>query len=382
MGSQVSGDARAVRGAGHAMSRYRQCPVTTGSQYRPCPVRSVASDLAPLTCTTCHMASLPATPPARSVVVVDGSPTSGTLLCLSHWPGIGSPAPFAADLSAEMAFLYLDAFDHHPGAEAVSNNHFDQDGWWVFALASPADALARRCWSRWPGRRLRVTSSPRGAHLHGALGLRRPRAQPARRPPDDYDAHRLLYTELLERLPELCDRLESFRDLWAAEDATLSASEAALTSGSVTITDVPDLDLAVVEVAESAPDGGGHRFGGQWVSGLHPIALHGATERGALLTMRGSHYELAYRYESWVQFRTRPVRARVDLGPLAERLNDAEADAGGECTWVAADVSGLTPTLAPAAHAESVLAPDVVRDLAEAYLREAPPAWDPYRVTC
>ena len=58
-------------------------------------------------------------------VVVDGSPTSGTLLCLSHWPGIGSPAPFAADLSAEMAFLYLDAFDHHPGAEAVSNNHFD-----------------------------------------------------------------------------------------------------------------------------------------------------------------------------------------------------------------------------------------------------------------
>ena len=150
----------------------------------------------------------------------------------------------------------------------------------------------------------------------------------------------------------------------------------------MTITDVPDLDLAVVEVAESAPDGGGHRFGGQWVSGLHPIALHGATERGALLTMRGSHYELAYRYESWVQFRTRPVRARVDLGPLAERLNDAEADAGGECTWVAADVSGLTPTLAPAADAESVLAPDVVRDLAEAYLREAPPAWDPYRVTC
>ena len=50
------------------------------------------------------------------------------MLCLSHWPGIGSPTEFAADLSAEMAFEYLAAFDRHGDAVAVSNNHFDQDG--------------------------------------------------------------------------------------------------------------------------------------------------------------------------------------------------------------------------------------------------------------
>ena len=78
-------------------------------------------------------------------VVADGSPAPGTVLCLSHWPGIGAPARFAADLSAEMAFAYLDAFDLHPGASVVSNNHFDQDGLVsVFALTQPDEARSRR----------------------------------------------------------------------------------------------------------------------------------------------------------------------------------------------------------------------------------------------
>ena len=72
-------------------------------------------------------------------VVVDGSPAEGTVLCLSHWPGIECPAEFWADLSAEMAFLYVDAGGSGGGAASVvSNNHFDQDGLvGVFALSSP-----------------------------------------------------------------------------------------------------------------------------------------------------------------------------------------------------------------------------------------------------
>jgi hypothetical protein len=59
----------------------------------------------------------------RPNVVVDGSPTTGTVLCLSHWPGIASPPGFQADLSAQMAFAYLEAYDRHDPATAVSNNH-------------------------------------------------------------------------------------------------------------------------------------------------------------------------------------------------------------------------------------------------------------------
>jgi hypothetical protein len=33
-------------------------------------------------------------------VVVDGSPTEGTVLCLTHWPGIAAPEAMRADLSA------------------------------------------------------------------------------------------------------------------------------------------------------------------------------------------------------------------------------------------------------------------------------------------
>ena len=80
-------------------------------------------------------------------VIVDGSPTPATTLTLSHWPGVAAPTPeLWADLSAEMAFRYLDhPAQLHGPAEAVSVNHFDQDGLsGLFALVEPDAALARR----------------------------------------------------------------------------------------------------------------------------------------------------------------------------------------------------------------------------------------------
>jgi hypothetical protein len=335
--------------------------------------------------------------------VVDGSPAPGTVLCLSHWPGIGSPPEFAADLSADMAFRYLGSFDRHGSARAVSNNHFDQDGLvGLFALVAPDVALARRDELVEVARAgdFAVTSSRNAARISMVLSAY---ADPQRSPlpalPDDYDdLTAALYTELLGRLGELCERPDRYRELWAEEDATLTESEDALASGAVTITEAPELDLAVVEVSERAPGKGGHRFGGQWVSGLHPMAVHNATDRGALLTLRGHHYELAYRYESWVQFRSRAVRPRVDLAPLAERLNAEESAAGGTALWVAQSVSALTPTLSPSGGGsggggggsgggggggggESNLAAAAVVAAVRAHLGAAPPAWDPFHIT-
>ncbi len=324
-------------------------------------------------------------------VVVDGSPAPGTVLCLSHWPGIGSPARFAADLSAEMAFAYLPAFDLHHGASAVSNNHFDQDGLVsVFAMTRPDEALARRELLVEVARAgdFAVTPSRTAARVSMAIAAY---ADPGRSPlragsggdaAPDYDEWvRVLHLELLARLPELCERPERFAGLWADEDATLTRSEEALASGAVTIEEVPDLDLAVVTVPDRAELdlAGGHRFGGEWVAGVHPIALHNATDRGALLVLAGGRPELRYRYESWVQFRTRTVRPRVDLVPLAEVLNGEEV--AGAAVWHAGAVSSLTPTLAPDQGAESGLDPARVRALVERHLRDSTPAWDPYRIT-
>ena len=318
-------------------------------------------------------------------VVVDGSPAQGTVVCLSHWPGIGSPPEFAADLSAEMALLYLSAFDRHEGAAAVSNNHFDQDGLvGVFALTTPEAALARRDLLIEVARAgdFAVTRSRQAARISMVLSAY---ADPQRSPlpglPEDDDARTaVLFDELLGRFADICDGPERFRTLWAEEDEALGASEEALAAGLVTISEDPELDLAVVMVSERAPRKGGHRFGGQWVEGLHPIALHNATERGAVLTQQGRHYAFAYRYESWVQFRSRPVRPRVDLAPLAEHLTEAEEACGGTAIWVAERISGLIPTLAPAGMQESCLGPSAVLHLVQTHLRTAPPAWDPYTV--
>ncbi len=78
-------------------------------------------------------------------VVVDGSAGPDTRLVLSHWPGSPTPDVVRDDLSAQIALRALDHPDLFDGIEAVSNNHFDQDGLMsVYALTEPDGARARR----------------------------------------------------------------------------------------------------------------------------------------------------------------------------------------------------------------------------------------------
>jgi hypothetical protein len=184
-----------------------------------------------------------------------------------------------------------------------------------------------------------------------------------------------LYEELLGRLPELMDHPDHFRELWAEEDDTLTASEALLRSGAVRIEEDAELDLAVISVPAGAPHAGGHRFGGTWVDGLHPMAINNATDRFALLCVRGRSYEFTYRYESWVQYQSRRPRPRVDLQPLAAELTAAEP---GEARWIFEGASSLSPRLHLAGADESGLEPKEFRARLETELRNAPPAWDPY----
>ena len=61
-------------------------------------------------------------------VVVDGSPNGDTVLTLSHWPGMPTPPELRDDLSAQIAFHALAEPQRFDGVDAVTNNHFDQDG--------------------------------------------------------------------------------------------------------------------------------------------------------------------------------------------------------------------------------------------------------------
>jgi hypothetical protein len=82
----------------------------------------------------------------RPSVGLDGSPAPGTVLTVTHWPGYPPPVGIEDDLSAQMTFRLLGRPDLVPDeAEAVSNNHFDQDGLVsLYALVAPDDAVQRR----------------------------------------------------------------------------------------------------------------------------------------------------------------------------------------------------------------------------------------------
>jgi hypothetical protein len=309
-------------------------------------------------------------------VVVDGSPAPGTVLTVTHWPGYPPPAGIEDDLSAQMAFRLLGRADLLPAeAQAVSNNHFDQDGLVsIYALVAPDDASQRRTFLEdlaFAGdfAICRDRDAARVSMLLSAL------ATEDDLPADYTERTAVLYEDVLGRLPELCDHIERHRDAWGDEDATLEASDAAFGDARAVIEEHPDVDLAVVTVAENTPDAGGHRFGGDWVSGLHPMAVNSRTDRVTLARLRGRRYEVELRYEGWVQFQSRPVRPRRDLVPLAARLQDEES---GDAVWSATPVGGLLPHLHLGDGQESSIAPDRFVELLTDHLLTAPPAWHPF----
>ncbi|MBA3606673.1 MAG: hypothetical protein H0W46_12025 [Acidimicrobiia bacterium] len=209
--------------------------------------------------------------------------------------------------------------------------------------------------------------SPPGRRVRGELDL-----------PADYDeACGLLYEHGATRLGDLCADVVAHRELWVAEDETLSASEQVIAAGDVAISERHDVDLAILDVPVDAPLAGGHRFGGRWADGLHPMAVHNATERVVVAAIRGRTYDVEQRYESWVQLRSRPLRLRRDLAPLAARLQDEER---GDATWTTPPVSDLTPRLHSGDGDSSIDRSRFVELLVD-HLATAPPAWDPFSPT-
>ena len=266
-------------------------------------------------------------------IVVDGSPNEASVLALTHWPGIAAPPGLARDLSAEMAFAYLDQAPDHAPAEVVTNNHFDQDGIVsIHALIDPANALAHR------DLLIDVAAAGDFATYRDRRAARASmvlsRLSEAETSCSYSEFTDQLYTELLPQLISIVLDNDRYRDLWTDEDDQLSDSEQAIGSGAVTIVERPELDLAVVTIDPDQPMRRGHRFGGDSFEGLHPMAIHNATERFRLLVIHGRRYRYVDRYETWVQYQSRPVLARVDMRPLAERLTELESR---DVTWSGGD---------------------------------------------
>ncbi len=299
-------------------------------------------------------------------VIVDGSAHPDTVLTLSHWPGSPTPVALREDLSAQIAFRYLDEPGYHVKASAVSNNHLDQDGLTsVYALTDPGGATARRD---------QVIDVARAGDFGTFV---------------ERDSARIAWTianlafgeagegypELLAMLPDLLDHPDCYHEHWIEEDAHLSATESAIASGLVTIEEFPELDLAVVTVPEGWNERTVHRFTTSVNKAVHPAAVHNTIDSFALLYRQGNRYEFQYRYETWIQYVSRHPRPRVDLAPLAEELTAAEPETA---CWRFDGADAIAPSLHLDGADASVIDPPAFLERLIAFLRVAPPAWNPY----
>lgn len=300
---------------------------------------------------------------SRPNVVVDGYANDATVVCLSHWPGVVVPEPWRHDLSTGIALAFV--ADGCPGlgheVEVVTNNHFDEDGAAsVYALTAPDEALAHRALLEAVAEVGDFSTGTDPAALQVAFSLAAI-ADPARSPlPSSVfdgpwaDATAAQYEHALALLPSLVAAPQSYRSLWADEWHRYLAGVEAM-AGAV-VEEHPAIDLSVVTLA--AP--------------VHDVALYNAVAGRALAVVVDGSVEVRYRYESWVQAPARRPRGRVDLEPLAERLNDAERDGA---RWGFDGVDSITPVLKVHEGRSSIPPADVVRDVV-AFLSSHDPVWD------
>lgn len=311
-------------------------------------------------------------------VVVDGAAQENTVLTLSHWPGSGSPPEFRADTSTEMVLNYLAM----PGAKkqyaakskAVSNNHFDEDGLCsVWAMVHPKRASRKEAL-------LTDVATAGDFNIY-----RRPQAAKvvftirsyadaeispvANELQDDDSSGSARYQALLPLLEGFLEDTDHYGPYWDEEWSAMLQSKTAMVMGEIELREIPHVDLAVAESPQF----------------LHPMVLYNHTERLRVLTaLPGGYYCLRYRYETWVQFASRPVKPRVDLAALLPRLQELER---GGATWTFDGNEVTTPKLQPLGPdgepAPSSLNLEMLLDELVAFYEEKQddPAlqWNPYR---
>ncbi len=315
-------------------------------------------------------------------VIVDGSPTASTVLTLSHWPGSPTPGDLLDDLSAQIAFHALDQLGRLAGIEAVSNNHFDQDGLAsAFALLHSDEARARRA------QLIDVARAGDFATFDDRNSMRIAIAIAAMEDPDRSPLERAtfeggyaeqcgrLYEAVLPRVGVMLDDVSSTKALWEREDAHLGESLDAIAAGVVRIDEHPDLDLAIVTVPEDWSESVTTRFTISRNEAVHPAAVNQSTSCFRVALLRGHQYRVEMRYESWVMYRSRAVLPRPDLRDLATQLDDIDAEA----VWSADRPGALTPILR--SERDSSITPEQFVGTLRRFLATAPAAWDPYAST-
>ncbi len=271
-------------------------------------------------------------------IVVDGRGNDATVLVLSHWPRSGTPAQLKADTSAEIVINYLRSPEreaYRGGAEAVSNNHYDIDGLvGLWAILNPERALERaellvavgECgdFQRWSGEQAtKITCALHGLEANPSSPVRQGLADGA----GFLERTAYLYQQTLPLVPRLLDDIDSFEEYWRDEYERVVAGREIFARDEAHVVEVPEIDLAVFYLRHE----------------VHDMALCARTACPRVaLVIDDDRYQFRYRYESWVELRSRQPPPRIDMRPFAEFLQSFEGNPG---EWTADEVQAITPRL-------------------------------------
>jgi len=306
---------------------------------------------------------------AHPNIIVDCLATNNTILTLSHWPKSCTPEALKGDTSAEIAFRYLDLPEYHVKAEAVSNNHFDEDGLiGIFVLLHPEFAQNFR--------ELLIDVAQAGdfgvyKNLEAArIAFTISALADRDTSPLDPEIFKLpypglcgeLYIHLHQLLEEIVMDLKHYQKYWQDEDEKLALGEELIQKEKISIEDIPELDMAVIRMKNENTQ-------------CHPMAIHSHTSRTRLVFIMRNHFELQYRYESWVQLVSRKVGLRVDLSPFAKDLNREEKSPGH---WEFEGVNNISPRLYFQGKNKSSLDPEYLLVRLKKIFETGVPAWNPF----
>ena len=268
-------------------------------------------------------------------IVVDGSPHKDSVLVLSHWKGSGTPEAHIRDTSAEIVLDYIEKNELPAEAKFVSNDHYDEDGLiGVFSVLNRDYALAHKkelidIAEAGDFRKFNNYKSAKVIFSLSKLLEKESQFIPEyffSKPYPEMAAE--FYRRALEVLPDVIENIDRYEEYWSGEFEFLTKSEDLIKRGDVSITEMPEHDLAVVTVPENEV--------------IHDMAIYNQTHKTQIVTRRGQDYAFMYRYETWVQYKSFPYPLRVNLSPLAEKLTALETNGN---VWEYQGSQKITPYL-------------------------------------
>jgi hypothetical protein len=293
-----------------------------------------------------------------------GRPTPA--LVVGNEPGLRVRPRYGADTATGVALNIIrspDATSLLSGIEGVTSSGFNGDRLLaMWALCNPAAATERAVALVAAARACEFGVARTEAAMQIACFIR---TYPEESGIADGDE---LYADLLSRVQQLLDSPKDFDLFWVGEYSDVLQSGSMLGSGAVQIEDAPELDLTIVQTPLR----------------LHDLTRFTAATHTRLLTVRSENtYTLEYRRESWVQFPEGRPLPRIELRPLAQRLNLFERAQG---TWRAEPVSEPAPRLyldaGQGRAAPSLIDAATVIEEVRAYLRDGARRpelhWTPY----